>query len=200
MTTVAVVSDVEPRNPPEIVLLFGGPGAGKGTQALMLSEVLGIPHISSGDLLREDRSVARERVMRTGELLPDEAVASIVFDRLEQPDARRGAVLDGFPRTLAQAQALDLWLEKHGAKLRVAVYLDAPEDVLLTRLVERGEVSGRVDDRAETGRRRLEVFRQELPPVLEHYAKQGLLQRVDGAASVDDVHQRVMQVIMAVEK
>src|SRR5260370_19498635 len=98
---------------PALVLMFGGPGAGKGTQAQLLSAALSIPHVSSGELLRQDQSRVTQSIMQRGELLPDDEVARIVLARLRQPDARHGAVLDGFPRTLAQAHALDRWLAEH---------------------------------------------------------------------------------------
>src|SRR6187399_2362689 len=109
---------------PQLVLLFGGPGAGKGTQAQALSSALGVPHISSGELLRgQDREAA---LMERGELLPDDVVTETVLRRLEQSDAARGAILDGFPRTLDQAVRLDRWLAQRGGVIRGAVYLDVP--------------------------------------------------------------------------
>src|SRR5579859_4518158 len=99
---------------PQLILVFGGPGAGKGTQASLLSALLGVPHISSGDLLREHHQRDTGSVMSSGELLPDELVTQVVLARLEQPDAVGGAILDGFPRTVTQARTLDSWLEQRG--------------------------------------------------------------------------------------
>ena len=172
--------------------MFGGPGAGKGTQAQLLSAALGSPHISSGDLLRQEQSATTQSIMKRGDLLPDDEVARIVLARLQQPDARRGAVLDGFPRTLAQAEMLDRWLAEHGVSLRAAVFLEVPPDELTRRLIERGQRSGRVDDQSNVAPKRLEVFAQELPPVLDHYARRGLLRRVDGSGDIDQVHRQVM--------
>jgi adenylate kinase len=175
--------------------MFGGPGAGKGTQARLLSAALGIPHISSGDLLRQDQSPRAQTVMQRGDLLPDEEVARVVFARLQQPDAQRGAVLDGFPRTLAQAQMLDRWLEERGGALRGAVFLDVPNDELARRLIERGEQSGRADDQERAVPKRLEVFTQEFPPLLDHYAKRGLLRVVDGKQDIDSVHRQIIEAL-----
>ena len=185
------MSDAEP----QFILLFGGPAAGKGTQAHLLSQALGIPHVSSGELLRENGSQFADNVMRRGDLLPDDVVSQLVFDRLQQPDARQGAVLDGYPRNLSQAESLDRWLADHGATVSAAIYLDVPPEEMVRRLVERGEISGRSDDRPQTAERRLEVFKQEMPPVLEHYARRGLFRKVDGTGSIKDVHQRVADVL-----
>lgn len=182
---------------PEYILLFGGPAAGKGTQARLLSQALGLPHVSSGDLLREHQSQAASSVMQRGDLLPDDLVAELVFARLQQPDAARGAVLDGFPRNITQALALDRWLKEHGGTIRAAVYLDVPEEEMVRRLIERGEVSGRLDDRPQTAPRRLEVFMREMPPVLDHYAKRGLLRTINGAEPVEDIHRKIKEALTA---
>jgi adenylate kinase len=179
----------------QIILLFGGPAAGKGTQASLLSAALGVPHISSGDLLREHQRRAAQAVMERGDLLPDEVVSEVVFARLSEPDAAAGAVLDGFPRTLSQAKALDRWLEQRGGAIGAAFYLEVPRDEMIERVISRGELSQRGDDHADVARRRVEVFLQELPPVLEHYAARRLLQRVDGTQSVENVHQQIMRAL-----
>jgi adenylate kinase len=187
--------DLERR--PKVILLFGGPAAGKGTQASLLSAALGFPHISSGDLLREHQRRSEKAVMERGDLLPDDLVSEVVFVRLAEPDAAAGAALDGFPRTLSQAQALDKWLEQHGGAIGAAFYLEVPRDQMIERAVSRGEVSHRGDDHADIARRRVDVFLKELPPVLEHYEARRLLHRIDGTQSVDNVHQ---QIIEALEK
>jgi adenylate kinase len=178
---------------PQFVLMFGGPGAGKGTQAHLLSAALGVPHISSGDLLRL-HAQGRE-LMQRGDLLPDDVATEAVLNRLEEPDAARGAILDGFPRTLAQAQRLDKWLQQRGGAVRAAVYLEVPRDDLVARLVSRGLVSQRDDDRADVADRRVDVFLEELPPVLNHYAARGLLRRIDGARPVDRVRDEIIQAL-----
>jgi adenylate kinase len=135
--------------------------------------------------------------MQRGDLLPDDVASEAVLRRLEEPDATRGAILDGFPRTLAQAQRLNEWLQQRGGAVRAAVYLDVPRDDLVSRLVSRGQVSQRDDDRADVADRRVDVFLQELPPVLEHYAARGLLQRIDGTQPVERVHEQIIRALQA---
>jgi adenylate kinase len=185
----------DPDSGPQLVLLFGGPGAGKGTQASLLSQSLGVPHISSGDLLREHQRNDTEGVMSSGDLLPDDLVTRVVLARLEQPDAARGAILDGFPRTAAQAHALDRWLEQRDGAIRAAFYLDVPPDALVERIVDRQETSHRGDDNAAVARRRVEIFNREMPPILEHYAARGQLHRIDGAQPIEQIHEQIMQAL-----
>jgi len=185
----------EPERRPALILLFGGPAAGKGTQAHLLSDALSFPHISSGDLLRDHQRRAAQAVMERGDLLPDDLVSEVVFARLGEPDAVPGAVLDGFPRTLSQAEALDLWLQQKGGGVRAALSLEVPPDQLLERAISRGEVSHREDDHVESARRRVAVFLQELPPVLEHYAARGLLHWIDGTRSIDLVHAQILKAL-----
>jgi adenylate kinase len=182
---------------PEFVLLFGGPAAGKGTQASLLSKALDLPHISSGDLLRQERNQSANTLMQRGDLLPDDVVSQVVFARLQQADAHHGAVLDGFPRNLAQARALERWLADRGAAMRAAIFLEVPEEEMVRRLIERGEISGRTDDRPQAAPRRLEVFMHDIPPVLELYAQRGLLYRVDGMQSVEDLHRQIVETLNA---
>jgi adenylate kinase len=154
---------------------------------------MGFPHISSGDLLRDHQQVrTAQALMDHGDLLPDDLVSDVVFARLAEPDAQAGAVLDGFPRTLSQAEALDAWLRKLGGVLAAAFYLEVPREQMIERVVSRGELSHRGDDHADVATRRVSVFLQELPPVLEHYATQGLLHRIDGIQPVEQVHQQIM--------
>lgn len=180
---------------PQLFLIFGGPGAGKGTQASLLSQSLGVPHISSGDLLREHQRRDTQNVMSSGELLPDDLVTRVVMARLEQPDAAQGAILDGFPRTVVQARALDAWLELRGRAIRAAFYLDVPPDELVSRIVNRREISHRGDDNAAVAERRVAIFNREMPPILEHYAAHGQLYRIDGAQPVDLIHQQIIQAL-----
>jgi adenylate kinase len=175
------------------VMVIGPPGAGKGTQAKMLVERHGIPQISTGDILREAVASGSEvgqrvsRIMEAGDLVPDEIVIRIVEERLARPDCAKGFVLDGFPRTPPQAEALDGVLERAGrAPLRV-VFLDVPEDELKRRILSRGE--GRADDTAEAVERRLGVYRAETAPVLDHYRRS--LVRIDGIGSMEEIAGRI---------
>jgi adenylate kinase len=154
---------------------------------------LGVPHISSGELLRTMAS--SDSRIRRGDLVPDDVVTELLLARLGQPDAERGAVLDGFPRTLAQAQALDEWLGQRGGGVKAAFYLDVPRGVMVERAVQRGQVSQRSDDSAEVAQRRVDVFLDELAPLLEHYASRGVLHRVDGTQSIDQIHEQITRLL-----
>jgi adenylate kinase len=192
---------VAPQSPRQVVLLLGGPGAGKSTQARLLSTELHLPHVSTGDLLRE-RERERERAatlarMASGDLLPDDLATEIVLQRLAQPDAERGAIVDGYPRTLAQAKALDSWLERHRGSILGAVYLDVPTEQLAERLQQRGRVGSRADDRGAAIPRRMQLFLHEVAPVLQHYANRDLLRRVDGTQPIEQVHRQIVQALAA---
>jgi adenylate kinase len=119
----------------------------------------------------------------------------VVLGRLEQPDAVQGAILDGFPRTVAQARALDDWLEQRGGAIGAAFYLDVPPDELVARIVSRREVSHRGDDNAAVAERRVQIFNHEMPPILEHYAAHGQLYRIDGAQPVEQIYQQISEIL-----
>ena len=175
-------------------MLLGGPGAGKGTQASRLAPLLGVPHVSSGELLRDVTS-GGDRQMQHGELLPDEVATGIVLQRLEQPDAARGAILDGFPRTVPQAEALDAWLDQRGGAIRAVPFLEVPRPTMVDRVVDRGKESGRSDDRADVADRRADIFASELPGLLEYYARKGLLARINGSRPVEQVQQQIIETL-----
>lgn len=197
----------------EVVLLLGAPGAGKGTQARFLADLLGVPHVASGDLLREHRQRATalgraaQEFMDRGDLVPDALVVDMILDRLSEPDAVRGALLDGFPRTIAQADALERRLARRGGQVRRAFYLDVPNEVLVERLAGRwlcracqasyhalfnpsrrpgacddcgGELYQRTDDKREVVAQRVAVYLRDTLPVVERYARKHILQRIDG--------------------
>ena len=179
------------------LILTGPPGAGKGTQAKRLIERCGIPWISTGDMLREAVASGSELgqrvagIMDGGELVSDGLVIELVRERLARADCATGFVLDGFPRTADQAKALDAILEELGReRVRVAC-LDVPEPELVGRLLSRGE--GRADDNEETVRRRLEVYRDETAPILDHYA--AVLERIDGVGSLDQIAERLARAL-----
>jgi len=175
------------------LILIGPPGAGKGTQAQFLVEMLGIPQISTGDMLRDAVASGKglgprvRDVMARGELVPDSLVIEIVRERLGRPDCRPGFILDGFPRTPEQAHALDELLRDLQLAPVVVVAIEVPEDELLRRILNRGE--GREDDDAETLHKRLEVYRTSTEPVVRHYGAS--VRHVDGLGGVSEVRDRI---------
>jgi adenylate kinase len=189
------------------LILLGPPGAGKGTQAQRLVQRHGIVQLSTGDMLRAavkartpiGRKV--EAIMARGELVPDDVVVAIVSDRIDQPDARRGFILDGFPRTVPQAEALEGILGEKGLRLDGVVELQVDEGALLKRLASRvaemkarGE-SVRPDDNAEALKTRLDVYRRQTAPLIAFYGKKGLLKSVDGMAAIDTVTAAIDRVL-----
>jgi adenylate kinase len=183
------------------MLLLGPPGAGKGTQALCLVAKLGIPQISTGDMLRGAVAAGTEigrqaqGYMDRGELVPDAVVIGVAEERLSQNDAESGFVLDGFPRTAAQAEALDTLLEGMGTKLERCVAIDVDEDSLVTRLLGRAQIEGRSDDSEETIRTRMSVYRAQTAPLVDYYRKRGILAEVDGLGSVEEVAKRIEEAL-----
>jgi adenylate kinase len=181
------------------LVLLGPPGAGKGTQARKIVARLGIPQLSTGDMLREavaSRSTSGLRakhIMDRGELVPDEVVVSVVTNRIDHLDTTNGFILDGFPRTVTQAEALDQELATRGIKLDAVLELEVDEDALLDRIRGRAEEAAnnggciRSDDNPEVFKTRLDVYRAETAPVTEYYRSKGLLNTVDGLQSIDDV-------------
>ena len=180
------------------ILFLGPPGAGKGTQAAMIAKALHIPHISTGEMLRDavsrgtDLGQQVEGVMAAGDLVSDDLVVAIVDERLGQPDANCGYVLDGFPRNAAQAEALnDAVINAIGT----VVVLKADADELVARLMKRAEQEGRADDNEETIRRRLEVYDAETAPLVSFYGD--AVHRIDGIGDIDDVFSRIMLALVA---
>ncbi|WP_298175567.1 adenylate kinase [Saccharomonospora sp.] len=177
------------------VVLVGPPGAGKGTQATTLSQRLGVPHISTGDLFRkhvgEETPLGREakRYLDSGELVPDTVTNEMVRERLAEPDAKSGFLLDGFPRNTKQADVLGEILAENGESLDAVIELKVPEDELVKRLLGRG----RADDTEEVIRRRQQVYRSETAPLLEYYSD--ILVTVDGIGDVDEVSTRVLDAL-----
>jgi adenylate kinase len=178
------------------VVLLGPPGAGKGTQAQKLSEKLGIPQISTGDLFRKNISegtplgVEAKRYLDAGDLVPAELTNALVEDRIEQPDATDGFILDGYPRSVQQAQALDEMLKRHDTKLDAVVEFAVSEAELLERLKARG----RADDTEEVIHNRMQVYRDETEPLLEYYSHNNL-QTVDAVGALDEVFARALRAL-----
>jgi adenylate kinase len=189
------------------LILLGPPGAGKGTQASRLAEKHGIPQLSTGDMLRAavkagtPVGLQAKAVMEAGGLVSDQIVVGIIADRMSEADAAKGFILDGFPRTVAQAQSLDEMLAGKGMKLHGIVELKVDENALLARIEKRaaetlaaGEVV-RADDNPEAFKKRLVAYREQTAPVSAYYASKGTLRQVDGMASIDDVSKAIDQVL-----
>ncbi|HEX7615823.1 MAG TPA: adenylate kinase [Thermoanaerobaculia bacterium] len=175
------------------VVFFGPPGSGKGTQASRLAASLGIPQISTGDLLRShvSRGTALGRVakpiMESGALVPDDLVTKMLKERLAEPDAKNGAIFDGYPRTVAQAQSLEVLLNEAGGRVEAVLFIDVPDGILVDRLLKRATLEGRADDTRETIAERLRVYREKTAPLADLYAKAGVLVTIDGDRSVEAV-------------
>ncbi|HIQ04803.1 MAG TPA: adenylate kinase [Anaerolineae bacterium] len=213
---------------PTYVVLLGAPGAGKGTQARLLEEALGLPQVASGDLFRKHLKNQTElgrlasQYMDRGDLVPDDVTIAMVMDRLGQPDCARGAILDGFPRTVAQAEALAKALHERGYRITVVPYIKVSERELLERLSGRwicrncqatyhmkfnppkqvgvcdvcgGELYQRPDDTEKTARNRLRVYFEQTAPLIEYYRQRGLLAEIDGEQTIEQVQHDLLDVI-----
>jgi adenylate kinase len=179
------------------ILLLGAPGAGKGTQASLLIQRLGILHVSTGDMLRKavadgtEIGLKAKAVMDSGKLVSDDIVIAIAEERLAQPDAEKGFVLDGFPRTRAQAEALAKMLDKLGTPLECCVAVTVDSEAVVQRLLKRAELEGRADDNEETIRERMRVYDAQTAPLLAYYNDNDILAEVDGMGTVEEVSARV---------
>ncbi len=185
-----------------IALMFGPPGSGKGTQASRVAVRLGIPHVAAGDMLRDEvaRNTALGReakpIMDAGDLVPDDLVVRMIESRLDQPDAAGGVLLDGFPRTVPQAVALDAMLAARNDRVAWVVSLEVPDDELKTRILKRATTEGRSDDTAEGLAQRLIVYRQDTAPVLEHYRDAGTrIAAINGVGDIDAITERITQAL-----
>jgi len=176
------------------VVFLGPPGAGKGTQAVRIAEKYNVPHISTGDILRaavkegtELGKIAKE-YMDKGELVPDEIIIGIIKERLSQEDVKEnGFILDGFPRTLPQAEALDKMLEELGMPLDKVIYLNVDDEEIVKRLLARG----RADDTEDVIRNRLKVYREQTSPLIDYYTKKGLLVEINGVGDIDEITKKI---------
>jgi adenylate kinase len=214
------------------IILIGAQGSGKGTQAIMLSQALGIPHVASGDLFRKafdektELGIKAKAYLDRGELVPDDVTVAMVLGRLAEPDCAQGVLLDGFPRTVAQAQALDKGLQGVGKQIDLAIYLKVPREELLSRLsgrficranqhvyninthppkvagvcdIDGSELYQRSDDVGEAVQKRLDIFFSETIQLLDYYGSQHKLDEVDGNQGIDQVQQALLNLLRARE-
>lgn len=205
------------------IVLLGAPGAGKGTQAVRMAQEMGVPHISTGDIFRKNLREGTElgkkaqEYMNKGALVPDSLTCDLVADRLQQLDCSNGYILDGFPRSLPQAEMLTAFLEKRGEKIDFAINIDAPDSLIIKRLTARrsdpetGEVYNlifnppppeiadkliqRDDDKPETVKARLETYYKTTAPIIEYYQKLGVLVNISGEGSPEEIYQNIMAIL-----
>jgi len=183
------------------LIFMGPPGAGKGTQAQVVAERYSIPAISTGDIFRKNVSegtelgVQAQRFMDAGEYVPDELTNLMVRNRIDEPDADRGFLLDGYPRTLVQVEELDGMIKHTGHVLDAVVVLTVDKEELVQRLLQRAATEGRADDTEEVVRRRYEVYDDQTAPLIDVYRDRGLMIEVDGMGEVDEVSQRIFDAL-----
>ncbi|HEY4555101.1 MAG TPA: adenylate kinase [Lysobacter sp.] len=183
------------------LVLLGAPGSGKGTQAARLKDHLQVPHISTGDLLRAEVAAGSKlgleakEIMAAGQLVSDEILLGMLEDRFSRADTANGFILDGYPRNLAQAGALDRLLTRIGQPMSRAVQLDVPTELLVERIAGRAKAEGRADDSPESVRTRLQIYNDLTAPVVEFYRQHGQLTVIDGVGSLDDVFNRIVEAL-----
>jgi adenylate kinase len=183
------------------LVLLGAPGSGKGTQAARLREHLQVPHISTGELLRAavaagtPLGLQAKAIMAAGNLVSDEIVLGMLEDRFQQRDTVNGFILDGYPRNLTQANALDVLLDRIGQSMDLAIQLEVDQELLVDRLAGRAKAEGRADDSPDAVRNRLRVYEEQTAPVVDHYRTQGKLAHLNGVGSLDDVFTRILEAI-----
>ena len=183
------------------ILILGAPGSGKGTQGKILAERLGLPKITTGDLLRKAMQdgtplgLEARKYYDEGKLVPDSIILNMIKDELVRPDAKDGAILDGFPRTAAQAELVDRTLGERGQRLNHILLLDVTEKELVRRLRARAQVEGRTDDSPEAVATRLQVYQRDTAPLIAHYAQRGIVHRVPGTGTVDQIAGEIKRII-----
>lgn len=187
------------------IVIFGAPGSGKGTQSERIVEKYGINHISTGDVLRAEMKNGTElgktakSYIDQGQLIPDELMIDILASVFDSFQDSKGVIFDGFPRTIAQAEALKKMLAERGQEVKVMLDLDVPEDELMTRLIKRGKESGRADDNEETIKKRLVVYHSQTAPLIDWYKNEGQYQHINGLGSMDDIFSEISKNIDAVK-
>ena len=183
------------------LILFGPPGAGKGTQAIAISEEFSVPHIATGDILRDnvrnetELGVRAKQYMDQGDLVPDQVVIDMDEERISRDDDADGFLLDGYPRTVAQAEALDATLAADGKAIDAVIGLIVDDDELVSRLLRRAEEQGRSDDTREVIENRLAVYRNQTEPLVGFYRDRGLLREVDGRGSIPEIRERILDAV-----
>ena len=183
------------------IVMLGAPGAGKGTQAVRIAETHGIPHISTGEMLRAAIAAGSELgqkvkgIVESGALVPDELIVEVIRERLAQPDAKNGFVLDGFPRTIVQAEALDALLAELGRPLQIVLELELSEETAVERMLGRAAEQGRADDTPEVIKNRFAVYRRETEPLSSYYRSTGILVAVDSSPGMDEVFAEIERVL-----
>lgn len=185
------------------IVIFGAPGSGKGTQSERIVKKYGLHHISTGDVLRAEIKKGSElgklaqSYMDQGQLIPDELMIKILADVLDSFADRKGVIFDGFPRTVAQAEALKKMLQERNEEVSVMLNLDVPEDELMARLIQRGKESGRADDNEDTIKKRLVVYKSQTEPLIEWYKSEGKHHHIKGVGHMDDIFK---DIVLAIEK
>jgi adenylate kinase len=183
------------------ILFLGAPGSGKGTQGLIVAQRFGVPKIATGDILRAAMKAGTplgqeaKRFYDAGKLVPDTVILELIKSELAKPDAQPGAIFDGFPRTAAQAELVDKTLAQRGQRLSHVLLLDVPEEELVRRLHGRAIQEHRTDDTPETIRTRLLVYQQETAPLVAHYAQRGIVKRVPGMGSIEDIAEEIKRIL-----
>lgn len=179
------------------LLIVGPQGSGKGTQGVRIGETYGVPVVSTGDIFRENITNGTElgkkvkAITDAGDLVPDEVTSEIVRDRLSQPDAEGGFLLDGYPRNAAQVAHLDEFLSGRGEALDAVILLDVPREESIARIVQRATEQGRSDDTEEAVAKRLAIYESETAPIVDIYAERGIVDRIDGVGSLDEITARI---------
>jgi adenylate kinase len=183
------------------ILILGAPGSGKGTQGKLLAERLKLPKITTGDLIRsamvdgKPLGLEAKKYYDDGKLVPDSIILGMIKEELDRPEAKDGAIFDGFPRTAAQAELVDRTLAKRQQRLNHILLLDVTEDELVRRMSRRAQVEGRPDDTPEAIKTRLQVYQRDTAPLIAHYAERGIVHRVPGTGSVDQISQEIKRII-----
>ena len=183
------------------IIIFGAPGSGKGTQSEKLSQKYGLKHVSTGEMLRAEIEAGTEfgrlvdSYISKGNLIPDEVMIGKLNELMEKRNGVKGFILDGFPRTIAQGEALDTMMDNHNEKVTIVISLEVEEEELVNRILKRGEISGRSDDNRETVELRLKVYHEQTEPLINYYTEQGKLENVVGQGAVDEVFEAITAIV-----